>query len=40
MQHELVRAPIWHEGGLATPPTGPGLGVEVDEHVIETYRVA
>ena len=40
MQHELVRVPIWHEAGVASPPTGPGLGIEVDERVIETYRVA
>jgi len=40
MQHELVRTPIWHEGGYAVPPTGPGLGIEVDERVVEKYRVA
>jgi L-alanine-DL-glutamate epimerase-like enolase superfamily enzyme len=40
MQHELVRTPIWHEGGYATPPTGPGLGIEMDERVVEKYRVA
>ncbi len=40
MQHELVRTPIWHEGGYATPPAGPGLGIVVDERVVEKYRVA
>jgi L-alanine-DL-glutamate epimerase-like enolase superfamily enzyme len=40
MQHELVRAPIGHEGGLASPPSGPGLGIDVDERVVAKYRVA
>jgi len=39
MQHELVRTPIWHADGYATPPAGPGLGIEVDEQVVTKYRV-
>jgi len=39
MQHELVRTPIWHEDGFATPPTGAGLGIEVDERIVAKYRV-
>ncbi len=39
MQHELVRTPIWHEDGYAAPPSGPGLGIDVDEAVIARYRV-
>jgi len=39
MQHELVTEPIAHVDGWFTPPTGPGLGIEVDEAVVERYRV-
>lgn len=39
MQHELVSAPFWHDGGYITAPTGPGLGIEVDESVVDKYRI-
>jgi L-alanine-DL-glutamate epimerase-like enolase superfamily enzyme len=38
MQHELVRQPIEQHDGWVSPPDGPGLGVEVDEAVVRTYR--
>ncbi|MGN6700568.1 MAG: mandelate racemase/muconate lactonizing enzyme family protein [Thermomicrobiales bacterium] len=36
----LCREPIVMTAGSVPVPTGPGLGVEVDEAVIERYRVA
>ena len=39
MQHELVVAPFRHTDGWMSPPTGPGLGIEVIEDVVERYRV-
>jgi L-alanine-DL-glutamate epimerase-like enolase superfamily enzyme len=38
MQHELVAEPYDPEGGWALPPTGPGLGIEVLEDVVDRYR--
>lgn len=38
MQHELVAEPIGHDGGWASPLPGPGLGVQVDETIIDRYR--
>jgi len=39
MQHELVPEPIVHVDGWVTPPTDrPGLGIEIDESVIDRYR--
>jgi L-alanine-DL-glutamate epimerase-like enolase superfamily enzyme len=38
MQHELVETPIAQAGGWVTPLTGPGLGIEVLEPVVERYR--
>lgn len=38
MQHELVEAPIGQEAGWVAPLTGPGLGIEVREEVVERYR--
>jgi L-alanine-DL-glutamate epimerase-like enolase superfamily enzyme len=38
MQHELVEEPIAQEGGWIRPRTGPGLGIEVREAVVEKYR--
>ena len=34
-QTDLVKNPIWHEGGMVRAPAGPGLGIEVDEAVVE-----
>ncbi|MET0773119.1 MAG: mandelate racemase/muconate lactonizing enzyme family protein [Candidatus Limnocylindrales bacterium] len=38
MQDELVATPIHHVEGFVHVPTGPGLGVEVDESVVRRYR--
>jgi L-alanine-DL-glutamate epimerase-like enolase superfamily enzyme len=40
MQHELVAEPIDHQGGWVFPPTGPGLGIEVLDDVVDSYRSA
>jgi muconate cycloisomerase len=37
---EVVRQPLQIVAGHATVPTGPGLGVEVDEAQVARYRVA
>ncbi len=34
-QTDLVTNPIWHEDGVVRAPDGPGLGIEVDEAVVE-----
>lgn len=39
MQNELVTEPFWHENGYISAPTGPGLGIEVIESVVEKYRM-
>jgi len=38
MQHDLVSKPFDHVNGWVFPPTGPGLGIEVNEDVINGYR--
>lgn len=38
MQHELVTVPFEHHNGWVYPPTGPGLGIEVIEEVVDRYR--
>jgi len=40
MQNDLVVTPFGHAEGWVTPPTGPSLGIEVIEDVVEHYRVA
>ena len=40
LSRELVRNPLRLEDGYLRVPCGPGLGVEVDEDVIERYRVS
>ena len=37
MQHELVRNPIDQHDGWVSAPSGPGLGVDVDEAVVRRY---
>lgn len=37
MQHELVAAPFHAADGWISAPTAPGLGVDVDETVLERY---
>ena len=38
MQHDLVSVPFEHEAGWVYPPTGPGLGIEVNEEVVDGFR--
>ena len=38
MQHELVSDPIEHVDGWVYPPTGPGLGIQIDEDVVDAFR--
>ena len=38
MQHDLVKKPFEHKDGWMYPPTGPGLGIEVIEEVVEGFR--
>lgn len=38
MQHELVTTPFEHVDGWVYPPTGPGLGIEVIDEVVDRYR--
>jgi L-alanine-DL-glutamate epimerase-like enolase superfamily enzyme len=38
MQHELVDRPFEHIDGWMYPPTGPGLGIEVLDEVVDRYR--
>jgi L-alanine-DL-glutamate epimerase-like enolase superfamily enzyme len=38
MQHDLVTKPFVHEQGWVYPPTGPGLGIEVIDEVVNHYR--
>ena len=38
MQHELVTHPFEHVDGWMYPPTGPGLGIEVLDEVVDRYR--
>jgi muconate cycloisomerase len=37
-EEDLLRVPLRIEGGYAYPPPGPGLGIEVDEAVVERWR--
>ncbi len=39
VQRDLVDRPIWHENGLIRAPEGPGLGVEVDEALIDYLQL-
>jgi L-alanine-DL-glutamate epimerase-like enolase superfamily enzyme len=38
MQHDLVSKPFGHIEGWMYPPTGPGLGIEVIDEVVDHYR--
>lgn len=40
LSRELVREPLRLVDGFLPVPTGPGLGVEVNEATIERYRIA
>jgi L-alanine-DL-glutamate epimerase-like enolase superfamily enzyme len=39
MQHDLVSRPFGHENGWMLPPTGPGLGIDIIDSVVNQYRV-
>jgi L-alanine-DL-glutamate epimerase-like enolase superfamily enzyme len=39
MMVELVGNPLVISGGRALVPSGPGLGVELDEDALERYTV-
>jgi L-alanine-DL-glutamate epimerase-like enolase superfamily enzyme len=38
MQHDLVAVPIDHVEGWVYRPTGAGLGIDVDEDVVDAFR--
>jgi L-alanine-DL-glutamate epimerase-like enolase superfamily enzyme len=38
MQHDLVAAPFDHVDGWVYPPSGPGLGIEVNQDVVDSFR--
>src|SRR6266852_3511142 len=38
MQHDLVTEPFEHVDGWVYPPSGPGLGIEVIEEVVDGFR--
>jgi L-alanine-DL-glutamate epimerase-like enolase superfamily enzyme len=38
MQHDLVAVPIDHAEGWVYRPTGAGLGIDVDEDVVDAFR--
>jgi L-alanine-DL-glutamate epimerase-like enolase superfamily enzyme len=38
MQHDLVKAPFEHVDGWVYPPSGPGLGIEIVDEVVDRYR--
>lgn len=40
LSREMVKEPLRMQDGYLTVPSGPGLGVEVNEQVIEKYRIA
>ncbi len=40
LSRELVNNPLRLEDGFLAVPEGPGLGVEVNDAVIEQYRIA
>jgi L-alanine-DL-glutamate epimerase-like enolase superfamily enzyme len=39
-QEDLLTRPLKIENGFAYPPEGPGLGVEVDRSVLESWNKA
>jgi L-alanine-DL-glutamate epimerase-like enolase superfamily enzyme len=39
MQHELTSTPITPSAGRFAPPSRPGLGIDVDEAVLNRYRL-
>ena len=39
LHSEIFKEPIQFEAGYITPPTGPGLGVELDPEVVAAHLV-
>jgi L-alanine-DL-glutamate epimerase-like enolase superfamily enzyme len=39
MQEDLIGGAIVHEGGYMSQPRGPGLGVEVDQAVVDRFTI-
>lgn len=39
LHSEIFKEPIRFENGFIVPPTGPGLGVELDEEVLKRHQV-
>jgi L-alanine-DL-glutamate epimerase-like enolase superfamily enzyme len=39
IQHDLVERPFDHIDGWIYPPTGPGLGIEIIDEVVDGFRV-
>lgn len=37
-QKDLVDRPIWHEDGYVNRPEGPGLGIEINEDLVDAAR--
>ena len=38
MQHDLVTKPFEHVEGWVYPPTGSGLGIDVIQEVVDSFR--
>jgi L-alanine-DL-glutamate epimerase-like enolase superfamily enzyme len=38
-QKELVDRPIWHDNGYVPIPTGPGLGIVINEDLVASARM-
>ena len=38
-QKDLADNPVWHENGNVPMPTGPGLGMEINEDMVESSRL-
>ena len=39
IREKLCKTPFGQEGGRVTVPTGPGLGIEIDEAALARLRV-
>ncbi len=38
-QKDLVDRPVWHTKGFVNLPTGPGLGIEINEDLVQSARM-
>jgi L-alanine-DL-glutamate epimerase-like enolase superfamily enzyme len=38
-QKDLVDRPVWHTDGYVNLPTGPGLGIEINEDLVKSARI-